>query len=157
MPLNAALCFRRHGTLIDIDDVLQKSLMKLSPRWERAAEFGWYPGEHTNINLSEKSLSNHETLSSSMISRIEKKLSDIEASIVNCFPQRKIILVEAFMLHRQGRFIAAIPLFLSQTEGIFQEGFQKSIYSRKVTTQPAFIIFLRKESAQHRQRHHSMH
>jgi len=111
--------------------VFQKSLIKLDSRWAKAAKFGWYPGADILVNLSERTLSTPEALSVGMISRIERKLKDIEVTVVKDFPHRKQILTEAFRLHKEGRYIASIPLFLSQAEGVFQEAFKKSFYSRR--------------------------
>ena len=69
--------------------MVQKGLIKLSSRWEETVKFGWYPGADILINLSMKTLSSPEELSRSMISRIERKLNDIEETVVKGFPHRK--------------------------------------------------------------------
>ncbi|MBN1602285.1 MAG: hypothetical protein JW915_11790 [Chitinispirillaceae bacterium] len=117
--------------LVDFDEFLKGSLERLSKRWKDAVTYGWYPCECLPINLNAKVLNSSETLSETMIMRIDKKINLIESSLSDHFPHRKKIITEAFLLHREKRYIASVPLFLIQTEGIFSERFTKSFYSRR--------------------------
>jgi hypothetical protein len=123
--------FREIDALIDFDKVIENSIRKLYCRWKGAISYGWYPGEHTPVNLRESTLSNAELLSLKMISRIDDKLNLIQSTLISAFPHRKEILETAFYLHNENMYIASIPLLLSQAEGIFSEGFTKSFYSRR--------------------------
>jgi hypothetical protein len=48
-------------------------------------------------------------------------VADIESRLVSSFPHRERVIAEAFALHREGRYIASIPLFLNCAEGIVAE------------------------------------
>jgi len=129
----------------DFDVLLERSLYKTSERWNEAAKWGWYPCENININLSTKTLSSSHALAEVMIKRVEKALNDTQENVAKRFMHRKHVLDEAFRLHKEEAFIACIPLFLSQAEGMFQEGFGKSIYSRRNDKKKAISSIIEKD------------
>ena len=49
--------------------------------------------------------------------------------IIELYPQRKEVLTAAFELHEAGNYIACIPLFLAQTDGICAENLQAFLFS----------------------------
>ena len=49
---------------------------------------------------------------------LEYDWEKLTTKIIELCPDRSLILKEAFSLHNEGRYIASIPLFLSQTDGI---------------------------------------
>lgn len=54
----------------------------------------------------------------------EDRLDEIEASIAGRFPTREKVIRAAFSVHRRCEYelsIPAIPVFLSQTDGICKE------------------------------------
>jgi hypothetical protein len=48
-------------------------------------------------------------------------LPDIESRLASSFPDRRQLIEQAFALHREGRYIASVPLFLNCAEGIVAE------------------------------------
>ncbi len=70
-----------------------------------------------------------EKLDSYMIEEINYNYSKIKESLLQNHEKRKHILSVAFDLHEQNNWIACIPLFLSQTEGIFSENVGSLLFS----------------------------
>ena len=60
----------------------------------------------------------------------QRKSNSIEKELVRDYPERKNILEDAFKAHREGRYNLSIPVFLSQSDGIFQDIFSKNLFIR---------------------------
>lgn len=60
---------------------------------------------------------------------IRDRIAHIRCRMVKDFPKRAEILNEAFTLHGERRYIAAIPLFLTMAEGITKEVTEKSAFN----------------------------
>lgn len=89
----------------------QKELMK-----NMSAE-GWFPSVATFLIHIEDG----ENFDSYMERCIVEQLDEIEELLYERYPERKIILKEAFCLFKEERYIAAIPLFISQLDGLSED------------------------------------
>jgi len=117
--------------VIDIDRMISRSLLKFNSRWDEVAKYGWYPGENIGITIPKKVLLSPVSLDELMISKIDKVIDEIQLNVVDRYPHRKLIIDTAFKMHHQKEYIASIPLLFSQSEGVFEESFGKSVYSRR--------------------------
>lgn len=86
--------------------------------WKAAAENGWFPNDFISIDFERYVAQGKEILDTYMFHELNPITNEIHASLIESFPERKHILDVAFELHNQKNYIAAIPLFLSQTDGI---------------------------------------
>ena len=84
------------------------------------AEYGWFPNWLTFFYKPEQEVENIDQL---MIMHLDDCWSEVTKRIIELCPDRKHILEAAFELHKQGNYIASIPLFLSQSDGICSEEF----------------------------------
>lgn len=114
-------------TLLNFHDTLSKFEPILLEQSKNLAEFGWFYNHHLSIDLNtvtqslEKAKNNNlDPLNNYMIS----ELSNIENNIKKLFSMhtgRKKVLNMAYNLHMTGNYIASIPLFLIQADGIMRE------------------------------------
>ena len=78
---------------------------------------GWFPSAATFLTHIE----DDEDIDSYMERCIVGQLDEIEELLYEHHPERKIILEEAFRLFKEERYIAAIPLFISQLDGLSED------------------------------------
>lgn len=101
--------------------------INLWPEWQReywlkASSYGWYFNWHTPASSSlEAAGKGKESLDMFMVAHLEHHWNDITSDILSFCPERSNVLEEAFMLHVEGRYLASIPLLISQTDGICAE------------------------------------
>ncbi|WP_135459256.1 hypothetical protein [Vibrio echinoideorum] len=86
--------------------------------WQSAAESGWFPNDFTPCDFQDFVLEGQDSLDSYMTVQISESIEDIHKQLVDLYPLRKDILDVAFSLHNDGNYIASIPLFLAQTDGL---------------------------------------
>jgi len=90
--------------------------------WKELAKYGWFVNWDTNLNLdSEVHLTTEENetvLDDYMVQHLNTDWLEITDRIVGFCPEREAILRTAFDLHQKGNYIASIPLFLAQADGI---------------------------------------
>lgn len=89
------------------------------PRKRREAvlamsESGWFPFEESLLVVPK----DNQSIDEYMINVIEENYSDLKKRILTKYLNRKEILEVAFSLFEQGNYIAAIPLLLTQIDGI---------------------------------------
>ncbi|QQN38540.1 hypothetical protein [Acinetobacter sp. CS-2] len=86
---------------------------------EELVQQGWYPN---TITIRHKKFVN-ESIDDFMIRCLtEHYYEDIKSEyFYNSYPHRRKIYEEAFKLYEEQRYLAAIPLFLSQIDGIISE------------------------------------
>lgn len=84
------------------------------------AQQGWFPNWFTFFFHPEKK---YENLDDFMIAHIDECWDQLKKQIIEHCPRRKHILEVAFKLHEEGNYIASIPLFLTQSDGICSEEF----------------------------------
>lgn len=104
---------------------------------EALAKRGWFISPwHSGLDLHPRMLhfinsGNWQAGQSELEAHFESILDGIETSIIGDYRHRAEILKEAFALHRENRFLASIPLLLTQSDGIGNETFEISPNSRK--------------------------
>jgi len=101
--------------------------------WLKASEMGWYfnwdtPASSCILATNE----GKETLDAFMVMHLEDDWEELTKQIFQLCPDRSEILNEAFSLHSEGRYIASIPLLLSQTDGICAEYLGAFLFSEHV-------------------------
>ena len=101
---------------------LSKELKELPERqravWGVAAKKGWYVNWETLVSINEAALKEQEALDEFMMSHLKNDWESITREILTVCPERAEILLCAFDLHQNKNYIASIPLFLSQSDGI---------------------------------------
>ena len=78
---------------------------------------GWFPSVVTFMTLAEPD----ENFDSYMERCLIGELDQIEDLLYFKHPERKLIMEEAFKLFKEERYIAAIPLFISQLDGLSED------------------------------------
>ncbi|WP_127559271.1 hypothetical protein [Saccharospirillum alexandrii] len=97
---------------------------------EKSAAIGWFiTSESYMANMKKAFDEGQEKLDSYMIAEIDHNYSKIKESLLQKHENRKHILSVAFDLYEQQNWISCIPLFLSQTEGIFSENVGSLLFS----------------------------
>jgi hypothetical protein len=94
----------------------------------RMSQRGWFPNWCTIVFESDFNI---EEIDQIMTKHLNEDWEEITEEIIKYCPSRKHILETAFSLHIEGNHIASIPLFCSQSDGIFIEKFQKPFFSDK--------------------------
>lgn len=101
---------------------------KQAKRWQEEqkisvadmAKLGWFPNWFTFFFHPEDK---YENLDDLMIAHIDECWDELQKQIIEHSPERRHILEVAFKLHEEGNYIASIPLFLTQSDGICSEEF----------------------------------
>lgn len=97
---------------------------------ESSAAIGWFfTSESFMGNMKKAFDEGQKKLDSYMIEEIDYNYSKIKESLLQNHENREHILSAAFDLHEKNNWIACIPLFLSQTEGIFSENVGSLLFS----------------------------
>ncbi|WP_249553751.1 hypothetical protein [Shewanella sp. 10B] len=97
---------------------------------ESAASLGWFLTSEIVLSDMKQALDeSQECLDNYMVEEMTCNYIDIKKSLIKSHPEREHILSAAFYLHEQDNWIASIPLFLSQTEGIFSENVGAMLFS----------------------------
>lgn len=104
---------------------------RLNRVWSIAVENGWYPNAETTANIAAEIERGPATLDAFMVEHLRADWKNLTASILDTHPERADILRCAFRLHADEEYIAAIPLFISQAEGILADTFHFSIFMDK--------------------------
>ncbi|MES2908986.1 MAG: hypothetical protein V4688_07470 [Pseudomonadota bacterium] len=94
------------------------------------ADNGWYPNWLTFFYAPETEPSSLDDL---MSLHLNENWEDLTSKIIELCPNRGHILRNAFDLHRSGNYIAAIPLFLSQADGICCESLKSFLFTGNET------------------------
>lgn len=103
----------------------------LEDAWTKAAQMGWYPTSYMPGRVSKRSLSSQKNLDQRMINKFEKNFSEAKQYLLSQAGDRAHILEAALTFHEQRNFIASIPLFLSQADGVFQERLHSGVFQYK--------------------------
>ena len=116
---------------------VNSSLLKLSElarEWQEnrvqdvtvMADNGWYPNSHTFFY--QPSVEGLE-LDALMIEHLEQDWSELKDDILSSCKNRVHILKNAIELHEQENYIASIPLFLAQADGICCESLKSFLFA----------------------------
>lgn len=90
---------------------------RLRVSWSQAAQNGWYPNSQTPLIGIEIANDAH-ALDQFMSEQINQDWEALTQELVDAHPERAHILKCAFELHTGQSYIASIPLFFSQVDGI---------------------------------------
>lgn len=101
-----------------IGAVVEKIPRFVSDKWIEHANKGWYPNWFTPAFSS---LSADDKLDQFMSGHLTCELDNIEAKLIGQYPNRKEIFKTAFVCHRSQQFIASVPIFFAQADGICNE------------------------------------
>jgi hypothetical protein len=115
--------FRLSPEALEAIHKLQKTFeawpVAIKESWQKASEFGWYFNWETPLSSCIEAINNgQEALDAFMVMHLEYDWDKLTTKIIELCPDRSLILKEAFSLHNEQRYIASIPLFLSQIDGI---------------------------------------
>lgn len=97
--------------------------------------FGWYWVSDEYVDYDIGSCIEHynngkESYDDFMSEKIEQSIRNIKSAILSVNQSRAHIINEAFSLFDDGRYLACIPLFLSQSDGIVKETFDQSLFDK---------------------------
>lgn len=101
------------------------------------AENGWYPNWFTFFYQPDEDPNSLDEL---MEMHLNDNWDDLTAKIIELCPNREHILKTAFNLHEQSNYIAAIPLLLSQADGICCEVLKSFLFTGNKTTEKLDIL-----------------
>lgn len=91
--------------------------------WDDAANEGWYPNAFTPFSSSIDVIGGSDSsLDAFMLEHLKRDRDKLLHHLAARHNHRSAILVEAFQLLREQRFVAAIPILLSQSDGICHDG-----------------------------------
>lgn len=120
-----------------------KNLSKKIKQWPEAqriilkefALYGWFINWETELNLPDQinlaKKGDGEGLNKYMINHLKNDWDEIVKHIITFCPERREILQTAFDLHHKGIYIASIPLFLAQSDGICAHVLGKQLFARE--------------------------
>ncbi|WP_373033478.1 hypothetical protein [Sulfurovum sp.] len=94
------------------------------------AENGWYPNWYTFFYYPETPI---DSLDELMERHLEENWDEITAEILKYCSNRKHILENAFELHKQENYVASIPLFFAQADGICNEVLKSFLFTGNET------------------------
>lgn len=115
--------------MLDLSYLNLDESLKLMKNCADAAQKGWYVNWYTPVHYAKDSYI--QNLDELMIEHISRDFENLKKSISSVCPERMHILNIAFELHKNTTYVASIPLFLTQTEGIFQDGIGAGIFSNQ--------------------------
>lgn len=100
-------------------------------KWILAAQNGWFPNDFITLDFEKYVDKGKGEIDTYMVEEIQSVLVNIHHRIVELYPERKHILDVAFELHTQSNYIASIPLFLTQTDGIFAKYVKSYLFTER--------------------------
>ena len=104
---------------------------KTLPLWDKLANHGWYLNWHTPTDIFSIIDTNQSTLNEFMINHLERDFELLAKKLSSLYPKREHVLTVAFDLHRNQNYIASIPLFFSQLDGICSQNLRASYFENK--------------------------
>ena len=97
--------------------------------WSKAASLGWYMNFESSISMKHYVGLGQQALNSYMEKEIQADWITLTTSIIAAYPARAEILTCAFELHNEGRYIASIPLFFAQADGICDQNLDAHLFA----------------------------
>ena len=94
--------------------------------WIAMAEHGWFLNWCTPVFGT---FDDPAKIDEFMIEHLDKNWDVLTGKIIELYPKREEVLTAAFKLHQSGNYIACIPLFLSQTDGICAQNLGAYLFS----------------------------
>lgn len=97
--------------------------------WAKLAKYGWFLNWETPVTVEVALSKGKATLDRFMSIHLNESWDDITNRLISLYPERSHILNVAFTLHKDGNYIACIPLFLSQIDGICSQNLGTYLFS----------------------------
>ncbi len=123
------------GNVFKFQEQIRKQLeclpYNIDHKWSQAVQLGWYPTSYMPFNLSQKLLSTPGALDHRMLDAFETRYTKAKEYLLSHGRDRIHIIEVAIQLHENRNYIASIPLFLSQTDGIFEDLLGNSAFTRR--------------------------
>lgn len=160
--------------IIEAQDSLQKELELYAEQWSEGldqlqqrldeslsvtrealitlGEHGWYVDldgmteEYLYWLVSNFTKENNTKAESTLVEHFERRLSEIETSIIGKFPHREHLIRAAFSAHRRREFELSIPVLLAQTDGICKEVMNQYLFIKE-DKKPCTAIYVKQMAA----------
>ena len=129
-----------------ITTVLDAIPSRIEKHWSAAVRFGWYPNAESDIAFGKELLANSADLDKFMVEQIQLDWNTLTKSLSLSYPHRQHILECAFDLHESGRFIASVPLFLAQADGIVAERIGSHFFTDHESRDEKILLKLAEEN-----------
>ena len=102
--------------------------------FEKLARHGWFPDPSMSFALS-KRLANlvddqPDAVDKAVSELLRDRFGEIEAELVESYPDRARLLHDAFEAHRKSKYTLSIPVFLAQAEGLVWDRCSKALYTQ---------------------------
>ena len=116
-----------------INDLYDASSDEWKEQDRKLAERGWFPDLDMTIGrrgmLADAIDEESEAVDAYMCDAISDDLDRIETELTKLHHRRARIIADAFEAHRQGKFSLSVCVFISQSEGIIHDAYEKSIFT----------------------------
>jgi hypothetical protein len=123
-------CAEEHSEEIDSVTYYLNHINEIhAPIWSEASNLGWFPHKYVTLDFEGKVLEGQDELNEYMAEEVSDSLKEIHTDLVKNYPERAHIIDMAFRLHKDGNYIACIPLFLAQTDGICAQQTKSFLFS----------------------------
>ncbi|MEZ8729732.1 hypothetical protein AB6D70_04080 [Vibrio splendidus] len=113
------------------DDFFEKSARKRAEASIELAKWGWYPTPYAKVGGNLRKLQQQNDINTFFMKRNRECLDENKQYCLQHAKERTGVLEAAFRLHHAGEYYGAIPIFLAQAEGVFNEEFKRSIFNNK--------------------------
>ncbi len=113
------------------DDFFEKSARKRAETSIELAKWGWYPTPYAKVGGNLRKLQQQNDINTFFMKRNRECLDENKQYCLQHAKERTGVLEAAFRLHHAGEYYGAIPIFLAQAEGVFNEEFKRSIFNNK--------------------------
>ena len=101
---------------------------------ERLARHGWFPDPSMSVALSTRLASlvddQPDAVDKAVSELLRDRFDEIEAELVESYPDRARLLHDAFEAHRKSKYTLSIPVFLTQAEGLVWDRCSKALYAQ---------------------------
>ena len=97
--------------------------------WAKLATYGWFLNWETPVNVEIALSKGKVELDQFMVAHLNQDWDTITSRLIALYPKRRHILETAIKLHKEGNYIASIPLFLSQVDGICAQNLGVFLFS----------------------------
>lgn len=101
--------------------------------WSVAVARGWYPTPESSFTIDEETLAMPMDLDDFMVNELKASWAALQLSLTEKYPHRKAVIECAVLQHESQCFIASIPLFLAQADGIVAEEIGAHFFTDKDT------------------------
>jgi hypothetical protein len=97
--------------------------------WAELASYGWFLNGETPIAVEVALTEGKASVDRFMVAHLRDDWGNVSDRIISSYPERKHVLEVAFRLHKDGNYVASVPLFLSQTGGICAQNLGAYLFS----------------------------